>query len=558
MLALAPRAGGGYLLQLLTDDGAQVRPPDVAEQAADLVDSVNAGDRVLWDSSAGVYPALLAAGLRVPRCHDVTLTERILLGRQGSFGMPSSAAAVHARSTGTSVPDDIDPVRGPGPPTLFDSDILPTSTADRDRRRADPLEVLRTALADQQRRIADNGAVRLLVAAESASGLAAVEMGAIGLPWRADLHDDLLTAMLGPRPRPGERPARLADLAAEIDAAFGFAVNPDSPVDLRAAFRRAGFEIESTRSWVIKDLEHPAVTPVLAYKELARVHSANGWNWLDEWARDGRFRPEYLPGGVVSGRWATRGGGALQIPRALRRAVVADPGHVLVVADAAQLEPRVLAAVSGDAALQAVSADEDLYTALADDGFGGDRGKAKVAMLGAMYGATTGESGRLLGTLRLRYPAAMGCVEDAARRGERGEVVHSVLGRACPPPGESWRDAVQVGNQQDATEVARRRAGQLARDRGRFTRNFIVQGSAADWASVWLSGLRRDLATVPGAELVFFQHDELIVHVPIAGAAAVEDLSVAAADDARSLVFPGSNVATPVRPVIVNCYADAK
>ena len=117
---------------------------------------------------------------------------------------------------------------------------------------------------------------------------------------------------------------------------------------------------------------------------------------------------------------------------------------------------------------------------------------------------------------------------------------------------------MEVGSQQDATEAERRRAGQLARDRGRFTRNFIVQGSAADWASVWLSGLRRDLTTVPGAELVFFQHDELIVHAPIDNAAAVADLSVAAADDARRLVFPGSTVATPVRPVIVDCYADAK
>jgi DNA polymerase-1 len=261
---------------------------------------------------------------------------------------------------------------------------------------------------------------------------------------------------------------------------------------------------------------------------------------------------------VISGRWATRGGGALQIPRALRRAVVADPGHTLVVADAAQLEPRVLAAVSGDAALQAVSADQDLYTALADDGFGGDRSKAKVAMLGAMYGATTGESGRLLATLRQRYPVAMACVEDAARRGERGEVVQSVLGRACPPPSAGWREAVQIGNQQDASDAERRRAGQLARDRGRFTRNFIVQGSAADWASVWLSGLRRDLAAVPGADLVFFQHDELIVHTSVDSASLVADLSVEAADAARRLVFPGSAVVTPVRPVIVDCYADAK
>src|SRR4029077_18016924 len=129
-------------------------------------------------------------------------------------------------------------------------------------------------------------------------------------------------------------------------------------------------------------------------------------------------------------------------------------------------------------------------------------------------GATSGESGRLVATLRSRYPAAMACVETAARQGEGGQVGYSVLGRACPPPGEKWREAVDVGSQQDATDAERLRAGQFARDRGRFTRNFVVQGSAADWAAVWLSGLRRDLRAVPGAELVFFQHDELIVHVP--------------------------------------------
>jgi DNA polymerase-1 len=570
VLALAPRARGGYHLQPITEAGEPAGPAITVDSAADLASYPHGGDRLLWDATASIYPALLAAGVRTDRCHDVTLTERILLGRAGVFAVPCSAAAVHARATGAVVPADISPSQVPGPPSLFDhldefddQDHLDEphhlgAAADGNPPAADPLAVLRFALADQQRRVAGNGALKLLIAAESASGLAAAEMGAVGLPWRADIHQELLTGMLGPRPRPGVRPARLAELAAEIDAAFGFAVNPDSPVDLRAAFRRVGFEIETTRSWVIKDLNHPAVAPVLTYKELARVHSANGWNWLDEWACGGRFRPEYLPGGVISGRWATRGGGALQIPRALRRAVVADPGHTLVVADAAQLEPRVLAAVSGDAALQAVSADQDLYTALADDGFGGDRSKAKVAMLGAMYGATTGESGRLLATLRQRYPVAMACVEDAARRGERGEVVQSVLGRACPPPSAGWREAVQIGLQQDATDAERRRAGQLARDRGRFTRNFIVQGSAADWASVWLSGLRRDLAAVPGADLVFFQHDELIVHTSVDSASLVADLSIAAADAARRLVFPGSAVVTPVRPVIVDCYADAK
>src|ERR1700710_2085665 len=357
--------------------------------------------------------------------------------------------------------------------------------------------------------------LRWRVAAEPAAALAAVEMGYLGLPLRADILDEILTEALGPRPPVGVRPVKMAALAAQIGAAFGAEVNPDSPLELRAAFRRVGVAIDTTRSWVIKELDHPAVVPVLAYKELSRLFTANGWNWLAEWVRDGRFRAGYLPGGVVSGRSAARGGGALQIPKLVRRAVIAEPGYTFVVADAAQLEPRVLAAISRDPVLQAVSQQNDLYTALADDGFGGDRSQAKVAMLGAMYGATSGEAGRLLPTLRRRYPVAMACVEDAARQGELGATVASVLGRTSPAPGRQWWDLLQAGSLPEATPAQERRARQIARDRGRFTRNFVVQGSAADWAGVWLSGVRRDLRPIGGAELVFFQHDELVVHTPV-------------------------------------------
>ncbi len=553
MLAVVALPGdGGYRVQRLDEPGSAVGPVLSARRAVDLASFTEQDERWLWDSTPEIYPALLSAGLRVGRCHDVTLTERILLGRQGRFGEPCSAGAVHARATGGRVPAER-ASSSSDQPVLFDPAQVIDHAAD-----VDPLEMLRTAYVDQRGRAAGEAALGLLLAAESASGLAAAEMRCTGLPWRTDVHLELLQAMLGLRPLPGRRPDRLAELADTITGQFGFPVNPDSVQDLRDGFRRAGFDVESTRSWVLKELDHPAVPAVLRYKELSRMHTANGWSWLDEWVRDGRFRPEYLPGGVVSGRWATRGGGALQIPKPLRRAVIADAGQQLVVGDAAQLEPRVLAAVSADATLQELSADTDLYTALAEDGFGGSRSKAKVAMLGAMYGATSGEAGRLVGTLNRRYPRAMRYVADAARRGEGGEVVHSVLGRACPPPSDGWREVVEIGSQQDATEAERRRADRYERDRGRFTRNFVIQGSAADWASVWLSVVRRDLRTVPGAEVVFFQHDELIVQTPTDSAARVADLTVAAADSARRLVFPGASALMPVRPVVVDCYADAK
>ena len=405
----------------------------------------------------------------------------------------------------------------------------------------------------------------LLVTAESAGAMVAAEMGSAGLPWRPRVHDALLTEMLGPRPAlPGQRPARLAELAGQVAAAFAGRrghgagsrpVNPDSPSQLLHALAADGIRLPSTRLAVLRDVDHPAIAPLLEYKELARLYSAFGWSWLDTWVQQGRFRPEYVVGGVVSGRWASRGGGALQIPRMLRKAVVADPGWALVVADAAQLEPRVLAALAGDRAFAAAAMGGDLYAELAT-AFGGDRAKAKVAMLSAMYGGAGGEAGQLLAVLRQRFPAAAGYVEAAARAGEEGRVVRSVLGRTCPPPSANWRALTEEALDPDAERDPR--AGQASRARGRFTRNFVVQASAADWALVMLVSLRAELAGLVGPELVFFQHDEVIVHCPHDQADAVVAAVGRAAEVASRLVFGPTRVAFPLSTAVVDCYADAK
>ncbi len=115
----------------------------------------------------------------------------------------------------------------------------------------------------------------------------------------------------------------------------------------------------------------------------------------------------------------------------LRRAVVADPGWALVAADAAQLEPRVLAALAGDQALAAPFGTGDLYLALAD-AFGGDRAKAKIALLSAMYGGAAGEARQLLAVLRHRFPLAARYVEAARPGEEEGKVVRSRLGQDLP------------------------------------------------------------------------------------------------------------------------------
>jgi DNA polymerase-1 len=387
-----------------------------------------------------------------------------------------------------------------------------------------------------------------------------------GLPWDAAVNEELLVELLGARPTHGDRPEKMARLLQQIDGALDQrGVNPDSPAELLKALGRAGIVVSSTRSWELQQIEHPVIGPLLEYKKLARLASANGWNWLETWVSGGRFRPEYSPGAAATGRWGASGGGALQLPKQIRGAVIADPGWIFVVADAAQLEPRILSALSADRAM-AKAGKGDLYEGIVASGAVATRAQAKLALLGAMYGATSGESGRLLPALTKAFPAAIAMVEAAARAGERGEKVSTRLGRSSPLPGSDWLGG---GGEPTGDGVAgqaeQRRARSQARAWGRFTRNFIVQGTAAEWALCWMASLRAALWQFPGTNtvldrphLVFFLHDELIVHTPIEHADAVITAVRQSAATAGRLIFGQIPVDFPVTAVAVRCYADAK
>jgi DNA polymerase-1 len=95
-----------------------------------------------------------------------------------------------------------------------------------------------------------------------------------------------------------------------------------------------------------------------------------------------------------------------------------------------------------------------------------------------------------------------------------------------------------------------------ARARGRFTRNFVIQATAAEWALTLIAGLRGRLAASP-AELVFFVHDEVVVHAPIGEADAVVAAVRAAGEEAARLLFGDTPVRFPLDVSVVRCYADA-
>lgn len=534
-------SGAGIRADVLDDELRAIETVDLVR--AELPDWVRereaAHPRWVWESSATWYADLLASGVRVERAHDLRLCRAILRGAPAAvFDRPCDA---------WDGPVDVD-----RPDALFD--LEPRA----------PLDALAEFRAQREavEAGAEAGRLGFLLTVESVGSLVAAELRWAGLPWSAERHDEILRGILGDPPnvllgetRPQRMEAALARLRRLVDDP---ALNPDSPVELVKSLQRAGIRVQSTRSWELKQVDHPAIAPLLEYKKLARLYTANGWHWLDEWVRDGRFHAVYVPGGVVTGRWAAAGGGALQLPKEVRGAVIADPGWTFVVADAAQLEPRVLAAMSGDLAMAAAGKQHDLYRGMVESGAVETRSQAKYGMLGAIYGGVTGESGRVLPRIRRAFPTAMAYVEEAARAGEAGESVRTWLGRGSP--------ARHAGYDETLSSEEQRRRQSDARSWGRFTRNFVVQGTAAEWAMCWMGAIRRRLwelgpqgaSLTARPHLVFFLHDEVVVHTPRQFADEVAAALRESAAEAGRLLFGPTPVEFALTVSIADTYADAK
>lgn len=539
----------------------------------------SAPDRIRWvmSSTSDIYPALIEAGIGLSRGWDLALTQRIL---SNAASLPSNGVRYRPtvpleQRAGTTPPGQL-----PSPRAIANQTSLFEAPARTDGPRIPSAADLFEEFRAQYRTIAEAPGRRrlhLLVAAESQGALVAAEMYAEGLPWDAGIHRRILDEKLGPMPQEGHRPARMQELADDIGSTLGTArLNPDSPQDLLRALHSAGIEVPSTRKWDLLAWAEQGgnqsagrrelIEPILRYKQLYRLWTANGWNWLDEWVRDGRFHAAYVVGGVVTGRWAAHGGGAMQIPQTVRDAVRADPGHVLTVADASQVEPRILAAMSGDRALATAGQGKDLYAGIADIGqrTGSalkDRPAAKVALLGAMYGATSGEAGALVPHLKRLFPAAIRLVEEAAAAGERGDQVTTWLGRTSPVPDQGWFDAVR----DVSTAASESRSRSMSRAQGRFTRNFVVQGTAAEWAMCWMGEIRRRLRAGGDngrgpmrTSLVFFVHDEVVLHGPESEAEEASRIVIESASAAGRLLFGDAPVDFPLTTACVTSYADAK
>jgi DNA polymerase-1 len=530
---------------------------------------------VVWSGETAAE--LVRAGVRVAACWDVAAVQRLLVG-----GWRAEPARVWAQLHDLA----LDGMPAAGPPDLF-------SLADHDRGdpedpvrddghlRADWVDGGWAASPDRLARWAAlaldaAGRQRIRLAAldgparpgraaatarsESAAELLCAELSADGLPLDRAVAEDLIAGFAGPRPR---SPAEAAALRAERDALV-LAHVPDarfdlrSPGQVRSLLRRVGIEVPDTRAWRLEAIRdaHPVIDALLAWRKAERVATTYAYAWLDEHlGADGRLRGAWTGCDGAAGRM-TASAGLHNMPADLRSAVVAEPGHVFVRADLGQIEPRVLAAVSGDRALADATAADDMYAPVADQ-LGVDRPTAKVAMLGAMYGQVAGHGAPMQRRLGAAYPVAMASLEDADRAGQAGRDLRTYGGRAIRMSSDAAAGAPPDVEAPVAPAGGERHSRARAAARGRYGRNALVQGAAAELFKAWAATVRAR-AVPHGARIVLCLHDELLVHAPAAEGPAVAGLVDACLQEAARRWAPGAPVRFVADVAVLDRWSDAK
>nr|WP_246315337.1 DNA polymerase [Kineococcus aurantiacus] len=560
----------GHRWAVATDDPAGVLADLEAEFAP----------RWTWWSAAGA--AGRAGDVHLARCHDLAAVHRVLGGGAredpgavwaAAHGLPAPPPpsrrpdAAHGTATldldGAAAADE--PVTGAGQvsPTWADGrafDVDPPQRLDRAARWAGlALDVAAAqsralaALPDHRPQPAGPPLPVQTGYAESAAALLAVELSRTGLPLDRATAEAIVGAAVGPRPAtPAEerraRAARdeavrrhLGDQHGDRHGDHRGDLDLRNPAQVLAALRGLGFDVPDTRAHRLEAFRdaHPAVAALLLWRKAERLATTYGYSWLDEHVgRDGRLRGGWSAADAAAGRMTAQAG-LHNLPAELRPAVAAEPGHVLVRADLGQVEPRVLAVVSGDPGLVAATHADDLYAPVAA-ALAADRPTAKVAVLAAMYGQTSGAAGEALRRMERAYPRALAHLRAAEEAGRAGRDVRTYGGRLvrvpAPAPGET---------------------GTATTARGRFARNAVVQGAAAELFKAWAATVRAGLAG-SGGRIVLCLHDELLLHVPAAHAQRAAGLLEVALTRTADRWAAGSGVRFVADVSVVQRWSEAK
>jgi len=544
--------------------GLGVAAPDRAwpvVSPAALAAEVGRADEVLrprWAVWSGQTAAhLVGAGVRLATCWDIAAAHRLLFG--GWRADPARAwAQVQGLPTealpgdgpldlfGMSGPDDGDADDPVAPDGHLRPEWVSGGWSDHADRLTRWAELARTLAGRQQAALAalpDRPMALPTARSESAAELLCTELSADGLPMDRAVAEQVLAGFIGPRPRSDAEAAatRAArDAAVLRHAPAGVTADLRSPVQVKSLLARVGVDVPDTRAHRLRELRdtHPLIAALLEWRKAERIATTYGYAWLDDsLGADGRLRGAWTGSDGAAGRM-TASAGLHNMPAAMRRAVVAADGSVFVRADLGQIEPRVLAAVSQDQALAAAAGADDLYAPVAAQ-LGVDRPTAKVAVLGAMYGQTTGFGAQALRRLNAAYPVAMAYLDAADRAGRAGHDLRTYGGRLI------------------VLTPTEPRSASRAAAYGRYARNAMVQGAAAELFKMWAVTVRARCASLD-ARIVLCLHDELLVHCPGEHAETVSGIVESCLDEAAQRWAPGSGVRFISDTTIVRCWSDAK
>ncbi len=355
----------------------------------------------------------------------------------------------------------------------------------------------------------------------------------------------------------GDIAARLEILEAEIVELAGGHFSINSPKQLQKVLfddlkltptkkTKTGY---STDADVLEDLAHvhPLPAKILEYRTLEKLRGT----YVDALPKlvnpvTGRIHSSFNQTVAATGRLSSSDPNLQNIPvrtdlgKRIRQGFVpGDPGHRLISADYSQIELRVLAHLSGDAALsEAFRKDMDIHGDTAARVFGVARDKitpemrrtAKAVNFGVVYGISPFGLARNIGVTNAaaaefidhyfaQYPGVkrwLDAVKDEARRVGH---VKTLLNRRRYLPELTGSD-----------KMAQRAAERVAV-------NTPVQGTAADIIKVAMIRLDAALRETK-SRLILQVHDELVVEGPEAEAAEVAAMTKRIMEEAIHLDVP--------------------
>jgi DNA polymerase-1 len=342
---------------------------------------------------------------------------------------------------------------------------------------------------------------------------------------------------------------RMGELEAKAHALAGRPFNLGSPKQIGEVLygemglssgRKTGGGAASTDASVLEELAvqgHELPRVLLDWRQLSKLKGTYTDNLVTAVAdRTSRVHTSFALASTTTGRLSSSDPNLMNIPirteegRKIRRAFIAEPGHVLISADYSQIELRLLAHIGDIPQLKKAFVEGlDIHAMTASEMFGvpvegmpsETRRRAKAINFGIIYGISAfglanqlaipqGEAGDYIKTYFERFPGIRAYMDQAKQAVRTQGWVSTIFGRKVHIPAVRGKSPAE----------------RAFADRAAI--NAPIQGSAADV-------IRRAMIRMPGAlkaeglsaKMLLQVHDELVFEAPEAEADRVIDVAKA-------------------------------